>query len=104
MLTLNPPTNPAETQLQNLSGAIYINALELLPRKERYQHGAIALNVLLVHQSTGEELLIDLLTPEDKFSTVCKIIRLHFPSKQWGIFEYWEVDPTAKTVPLALAA
>ena len=101
MLTLNAPKTPAEDNLSAFSGVVYINALELLPTDERYSHSAIALNVLLVHRLTGEELLLDLLTPADNFATVNAILKLHFPSRSWLFAESWSSTEPEATEPYA---
>lgn len=94
------PTAPAQDFTRYAQGVIYINALAMIAdQSKRYQYGAIHLGVLMQNSESGEEFLIDLLTPCDRFSTVLKILRLHFPDRRWSFVESWVIEETA--VPLA---
>lgn len=46
------------------------------------------LMVTIINRMTGEEMLVDLLTDNDRFVNVCKVIKQEFPG--WSIFETWE--------------
>lgn len=99
-LFLNPPKFTTEKLIAmgvySLGSVIYINALDLLPSDERYSHGAVTLGLMMVNRKTDERLMIDLLTPSDRFATIVQIVRLHFPGNEW-IFtgETWEI-PSAE--------
>lgn len=70
----------------------YVKALSSMPKQ------AIALEVLLVHQVTGEEITVDLLTEDPSFVSVINLIRgirgedgKQIYPRAWGFFESYEV-------------
>lgn len=70
----------------------YVKALSSMPKQ------AIAIEVLLIHRVTGEEITVDVLTEDDSFVGVMDLIRSirdengkQVYPRVWGFFESYEV-------------
>lgn len=102
MLQLKPPTIPHEVVTSIRPGqTIYINALNLIANQaERYEHGHCCLQVLM-NNSDGEEMIVDLISPSPAFWVVLKILNWHFPSGQWRFVESWETSEEVSEVAIA---